>query len=429
MSQTSPFDTRLSYAQQLDANDPLKNFRGEFVFPKFGNKPTLYFTGNSLGIMPKAAKLEVENELEKWSSLAVEGHFKGENPWFDYHKLAKKATAAMVGASQNEVVVMNTLTVNLHLLLVSFYKPTQQRFKIICEEKAFPSDQYALETQAIHHGFDPKDAIIEIKQDANGYISLDTIEATLQEHGDETAVLLMGGLNYYTGQLFDIEKITALAHKKGIIVGWDLAHVFGNRFPKLHDWNVDFATWCTYKYGNCGPGAPSGIFVHDKHGNNKSINRFAGWWGYNQETRFLMEPGFDPMPGADGWQLSNQPILAMSTVHASLDLFLQAGLERIREKQIKITGYLEQLLHGLNEKHGGKIIQILTPTDPEERGTQLSVQFISTDKSVFDYLIDNACIVDWREPGVIRFAPTALYNSYEDVWNAISLLDTYFEKH
>lgn len=411
------FENSLAFAQEQDRQDPLNTFRSEFEFPQHNGKPVLYYTGNSLGLMPKRARDLINNEINNWSSLAVEGHFKGNNPWFDYHKLSKEGNAYIVGAHEDEVVIMNGLTVNLHLMMVSFYRPTQERFKILCEAKAFPSDQYVLESQVKHHGLNPDEAIIEVgPREGEELIREEDILAAIEEHKDSLALVMMGGVNYYTGQLFNMAKITKLAQDAGAKVGWDLAHAAGNVHLELHKWNVDFACWCTYKYLNSGPGAQSGVFVNRRYAKDKDLNRFAGWWGYDQDTRFKMEKGFVPMQGADGWQLSNGPILAFAPHKAALDLFLRARKENLFEKRDKLTAFLEFILLDLQASFPSFGIKLLTPSNPKERGSQLSVYINKDGKKVFDYLIDNGVIPDWREPNVLRFAPVPMYNSFEDVY-------------
>ncbi|TXC81792.1 kynureninase [Luteibaculum oceani] len=423
------FEFSADFAKKMDASDPLLDFRSEFEFPQHEGKNVLYFTGNSLGLMPKKARAAVESELNNWSQLAVEGHFKGDNPWFHYHKLTKQGSAYMVGAEEEEVVVMNGLTVNLHLMMVSFYQPTAKRFKIICEEKAFPSDQYVFETQAKFHGFNPEEAIIEVgPREGETYIREEDIISTIKEHGDEVALVLFGGINYYTGQRFDIKEITRVGQEVGAKVGWDLAHAAGNIELELHKWNVDFACWCTYKYLNSGPGAQSGVFVHKRYANDHTLNRFAGWWGYDQATRFRMEKNFVPMKGADGWQLSNGPILAFAPHKCALEQFMRAQKENLFAKRDKLTGYLEFILEELASKYPDFGFKILTPKNPKQRGSQISLYVENRGKEIFDYLIDNGVIPDWREPNVLRFAPVPMYNSFEDVYQLGSLMREVLEK-
>ena len=331
----------LSYARQLDRNDSLRHYRRRFHFPKHKGKSVLYFCGNSLGLQPRGVDAALMQELKHWREHAVEGHFRGDMPWMHYHKFLQPQTARLVGAKESEVVVMNTLTTNLHLLMVSFYQPSQQRFKIIMEAHAFPSDQYAVESQVRYHGFSPEEAIVEVAPRAGEEtLRTEDILATIEQHGSEVALVLFGGVNYYTGQYFDLKKITEAAHKAGACAGFDLAHTAGNLPLRLHDWGVDFACWCSYKYLNSGPGGPSGIFVHERHGNRPELPRFAGWWGHDEAHRFLMQKGFVPMQGAAGWQLSNAQIFSMAAHRVSLDLFDEVGMEALRNKAVKMTGYL-----------------------------------------------------------------------------------------
>ncbi|MEK7255287.1 MAG: kynureninase, partial [Bacteroidota bacterium] len=359
-------------------------------------------------------------------------HFRGEMPWMHYHKFLLPQTARLVGAKESEVVVMNTLTTNLHLLMVSFYRPTKERFKIIMEGGAFPSDQYAVETQVRWHGFDPAEAIVEVTPRAvhspsgagGGEETLRTedIISTIEKHGNQAALVLFGGVNYYTGQFYDLPALTQAAHRVGAFAGFDLAHTAGNLPLRLHDWDVDFACWCSYKYLNSGPGGPSGIFVHERHGNNPDLPRFGGWWGHDENSRFLMKKGFKPMPGAAGWQLSNAQIFSFAAHKVSLDIFDEVGMDALREKSLKLTGYLEFLIENLNEMAGGRRFNIITPTDPVQRGCQLSILTGSEGKALFNYLTENGVVADWREPNVVRVAPVPLYNSFEDVWQLANLL-------
>lgn len=411
----------LDFAKRMDQEDPLRAYRDRFYFPQHNGKNVLYFCGNSLGLQPKGVQEILLEELEHWQQHAVEGHFRGERPWMYYHKFLLPQSARLVGAKEEEVVVMNTLTTNLHLLMVSFYRPTPQRFKIIMEAGAFPSDQYAMETQARWHGYDPSDAIIElVPRPGEETLRSEDIIETIKKHGEETAVVMFGGVNYYTGQFFDLAAITKAAHEVGAYAGFDLAHAAGNLPLKLHDWNVDFACWCSYKYLNSGPGGPSGLFVHERHGNNPDLPRFGGWWGHDEERRFLMEKGFHPMKGAAGWQLSNAQIMAMAPHIVSLNMFDEVGMAALREKSLKLTGYLEYLLRKSNEQQ--QRFRILTPSDPSQRGCQLSIAAGEEGKRLFEHLTANGVIADWREPEVIRVAAVPLYNSFEDVWQLARLL-------
>lgn len=407
----------LEFALEQDQQDELAQYRDQFHHPVINDKDVLYFTGNSLGLAPKAAKSYVEKELDDWAKWGVEGHFHATNPWVSYHELLTPASAHIVGANESEVVCMGSLTNNLHLLFVSFYKPTAQRFKIISEAKMFPSDRYLLETQARHHGFTPDEAIIEIApRDGEHLIREEDILAAIDEHKDELALVFFGGVNYFTGQLFDMEKLTIAAHNAGALAGFDLAHAAGNVPLKLHDWNVDFAAWCTYKYINSSAGNVAGLFVHDKHGNNTDINRFGGWWGHNKERRFLMENTFEPMAGAEGWQLSNAPVMGMAILKSSLDIFQEVGMERLRKKSLKLTAYLEYVFNNVIDKLPNIQLEVITPVDPEQRGCQLSIKLVGTDKKFFEALTDAGVITDFREPDVIRLAPTPLYNSFKDIY-------------
>ncbi|MFT5635533.1 MAG: kynureninase [Cognaticolwellia sp.] len=410
-------ENSLAYAKKQDAQDPLAAYRDKFHHPVIDGKQVLYFTGNSLGLQPKSAREYINKELDEWAKWGVEGHFEAENPWVSYHEILTPASARLVGAKESEVVCMGSLTNNLHLLFVSFYKPTAKRFKIISEAKMFPSDRYLLETQAIHHGLDPDEAIIEVSPREGEYlIREEDIIATIEEHSDELALVFFGGMNYFTGQLFDMEKLTQVAHEHGALAGFDLAHAAGNVPLDLHKWNVDFAAWCTYKYINSSAGNVAGLFVNERHGDDTSINRFAGWWGHNKERRFLMENSFEAMQGAEGWQISNAPVMGMAILKASLDIFDEAGIQRLREKSVMLTSYLEFIFNDVVSKYPNFQIEIITPTDPKKRGAQLSIKLIGTDKTFFDELTKAGVISDFRSPDVIRVAPAPLYNSFEDVY-------------
>jgi kynureninase len=411
------FENSLAFAQQLDAQDQLSHYQNEFSFPQVNGKKVIYFTGNSLGLQPKRAKTYVDEVMNDWANLAVEGHFYAEKPWWDYHERFANPLSKLVGAMPSEVTVMNTLTVNLHLLMVSFYRPTSKRYKIICEEKAFPSDQYLFQSQVRFHGYEPEDAIVEVKRrDGEHNIRLEDVVAKINEVGDELALVLIGGVNYYTGQVFDMKTITEAGHKVGAYVGWDLAHAAGNIELQLHDWQVDFAAWCSYKYMNSGPGNASGCFIHENHHANPELPRFAGWWGHNKERRFKMEPNFDPAQGADGWQISNLPVLSLAPYLASVELFAEIGMEALIEKRNTITAYLEFVLHEIDREVKGNF-EIITPSNPTERGCQLSVFLHGEGRSLFNYLMKNGVIIDWREPNVIRLAPVPLYTSFEDIYH------------
>ena len=411
------FENTLEFAKKLDSQDQLHKYQDQFIFPQVNGKKVIYFTGNSLGLQPKRSKEYVDEVMNDWANLAVEGHFYSEKPWWDYHERFANPLSKIVGALPTEVTVMNTLTVNLHLLMVSFYRPTKTRYKIICEEKAFPSDQYMFQSQVHFHGYKPEDAIVEIKR-RNGEhnIRLEDVAAKIEEVGEELALVLIGGVNYYTGQVFDMKTITAAGHKAGAYVGWDLAHAAGNIKLELHDWNVDFAAWCSYKYMNSGPGNASGCFVHEKFHNDTSLPRFAGWWGHNKERRFKMEPSFDPIRGADGWQISNLPVLSLAPYLAAVEMFDEIGMDVLIKKRDNITSYLEFILHEI-DKEVVSSFEIITPSNPAERASQLSVLLHGEGSSLFDYLMKKGVITDWREPNVIRLAPVPLYTSYEDMYD------------
>ena len=411
------FQNTREFAQQLDAQDELFKYRDEFHFPSINGKNVIYFTGNSLGLQPKRTKAYVDEVMNDWARLAVEGHFYADKPWWDYHERFAIPLSGIVGAKPSEITVMNTLTVNLHLMMVSFYQPTEKKYKIICEEKAFPSDQYMFQSQVKFHGFNPTDAIIEIKRrDGEHNIRHEDILAKIEEVGDELALVLIGGVNYYTGQVFDIKTITQAAQKTGAFVGWDLAHAAGNINLQLHDWNVDFACWCSYKYMNSGPGNASGCFVHERHHHDNDLPRFAGWWGHNKERRFKMEPNFEPVHGADGWQISNLPILSLAPYLASAEMFAEVGMKKLIQKRNLLTAYLEFILHEIDEEIDGTEFEIITPQNQEERACQLSVYLHGQGKTLFDYLMVNGVITDWREPNVIRLAPAPFYCSFEDMY-------------
>lgn len=419
---TMNFINSREFAKQLDAQDELAAYKNEFIFPQHNGKNVIYFTGNSLGLQPKRTKSYVDEVMNDWADMAVEGHFFSKKPWWDYHERFCGPLSKIVGAKPSEVGVMNTLTVNLHLLMVSFYQPTKSRFKIICEEKAFPSDQYMLQSQVAFHakslGFNPSEAIVEVKRrDGQLNISHDDIIKTIEEVGDELALVLIGGVNYYTGQVFDMETITKSGHDQGAFVGWDLAHAAGNIEMQLHDWGVDFAAWCSYKYMNSGPGNASGYFVHEKHHKNKELSRFAGWYGHNKERRFLMEPTFDPVEGANGWQVSNLPVLSLAPYLASVEMFEEVGMEKLIQKRNQITSYLEFILHEIDKEVASAEFEVITPANQNERGCQLSVYLHGQGKELFNSLMQNGVITDWREPNVIRLAPVPFYTSFEDMYD------------
>ena len=416
----SHLENTLAHAQQLDAKDPLKSFRDKFHFPNFHENTIRYFTGNSLGLQPKSTREYIIEELDAWAKYGVEGHFLAKKPWFACHENLTEKAAKVVGALPIEVVVTHSLTTNLHLLMVSFYRPSAdgKRTKILCEAKAFPSDQYALESQVKFHGLDVAEHLVEVApREGEQLIREEDILAKIAELGDELALVMIGGVNYYTGQLFDMETITKAGHKVGAVVGFDLAHAAGNVNLKLHDWGVDFAAWCGYKYLNSSPGGVSGIFVHERHSYNPELPRFAGWWGYDKETRFLMQPGFNPMKGAEGWQLSNAPILGMAAHLASLDIFEEAGMDRIGAKRDLMTAFMEFVIDDISEKNKDRCtFELITPRDKTKRGAQLSIMAKGQGRALFDALSDLGVVADWREPNVIRIAPAPLYNSYEDCY-------------
>lgn len=406
----------LEFAKQQDAEDSLRTYRNMFYFPMMHGRETVYFTGNSLGLQPKTTQDHVLNELEDWATFGVEGHFHARKPWLSYHEQFAAPVAKIVGALPEEVVVMNQLTVNLHLLMVSFYRPTKTRYKILCEAKAFPSDQYALESQVRFHNLDPLDAIIEIApRKGEECIRHEDILEAIEKNRDSIALVMMGGVNYYNGQVFDMKAITAAGQKAGAVVGFDLAHAAGNIKLQLHEWNVDFACWCSYKYLNSGPGGVAGVFINKRHLNKPEIIRFAGWWGHDKETRFKMEKGFMPMPTAEAWQLSNAPVLSMAAHKASVDIFDSAGMDALVVKAEKLTGYLEFIIDEINKELEQKL-EIITPRDKKQRGCQLSIVAHGRGKDLFNKLTQAGVISDWREPNVIRCAPVPLYNSFEDVF-------------
>ncbi|REG90051.1 kynureninase [Winogradskyella sediminis] len=410
----SNYKLSLDYAQKQDQLDPLSSYRNQFHIPKGkdGND-LIYLCGNSLGLQPKSTKAYINQELEDWANLGVEGHTDAKNPWLPYHEFLTEATAKLVGAKPIEVVTMNSLTANLHFMMVSFYQPTKERYKILIESDAFPSDKYAVESQLRHHGYDDKEGLILWKpREGEELLRYEDLEDILEAHGNEIALIMIGGVNYYTGQFFDFKRITDLGHSYGCKVGFDCAHGAGNVDLDLHNSGADFAIWCTYKYLNSGPGSLSGCFVHERHAHDKDLNRFTGWWSHNKDTRFNMRHEFDVLPGAEGWQLSNPPILSMAAIKASLDMFHEVGFDKILKKSKKLTGYFEFLLKTLGED----TIRIITPENPDERGCQLSIQVLNADKSLHDKLTEAGVISDWREPDVIRCAPVPLYNSFEDVY-------------
>lgn len=420
------YQNSLAFAKQLDSQDSLATLRNQFHIPTDKNgKEWLYFTGNSLGLQPKSTEKYIQQELQDWANLGVEGHFEAKNPWLNYHEYLTEKMAKVVGAKPIEVVVMNTLTTNLHLLMVSFYRPTKKKYKILIESDAFPSDRYAVQSQLKFHGFDEEDGLVEWKpRDGEELLDIEDLESIIEFEGDEIALILVGGVNYYTGQFLDLKRIAEIGHSKNCVVGIDLAHGAGNIQPNLHNSGVDFAAWCTYKYLNSGPGSLGGVFVHENHANNKKLPRFSGWWNHNKETRFNMRQPFDVMEGAEGWQLSNPPILSMAAIKASLDLFDEVGMDALREKSKKLTGFFEFLIAEM----GSEDIKIITPKNPEERGCQLSIQVKNADKSLHQKLTEHHVITDWREPDVIRCAPVPMYTSFEDVFQMVSILKELLNK-
>lgn len=419
-----------NFAAELDKNDPLKSFRDKFYIPQHNEQPVAYFCGNSLGLQPKNTAAYLQAELDMWANMGVEGHFNtaekqlssgaiiSSGNWFAYHERFAEPVAKIVGALPSEVVVMNQLTVNLQLLLTSFYQPTKERFKIICEKKPFPSDDYALESQVRLHGLTPEEAIVEVDYTEGYYTSTQSFIDAINQHGNELALVLVGGVNYYSGQLYNMQAITQAAHNVGAYAGFDLAHAAGNVELNLHNWRADFACWCSYKYLNSGPGGVAGAFVHQKH-HKTNLHRLAGWWGHNKEERFKMEKGFKPIESAEGWQLSNAPILSMAAHRASVDMFNEAGMPTLITKSKQLTAYLEFCLNRINKGH----FEIITPENPAERGCQLSLLFNANGRKVFDYLTQQGIIADWRNPNVIRVAPVPMYNSFTDVYRLVKAIE------
>jgi kynureninase len=417
------FNDNAEYAQQQDALDLLATFKSKFYFPQHHGKNAIYFCGNSLGLQPKNFADTIAIEMNAWRDLAIGGYFGGKHPWLFYHELLTPSLAKIIGANREEITVTNTLTVNLHLMLMSFYKPSKNRYKILMEAGAFPSDQYAVETILKHFGLDPADALIEISPLGDEkLLHTDSIIATIEANANSIALVLLGGINYYTGQFYDLEKITQAAHAIGAIAGFDLAHVVGNIPTELHQWKVDFAVWCCYKYLNAGPGAVGGIYIHEKWAGNIDTPRLGGWWGNDEKTRFKMEKGFIAKPNASGWNISTTPVFNMVGLKASLEIFDEAGILAIRKKSIQLTSYLEYLLHQLPQLS----FEIITPNSVEERGAQLSLYFKENGRAIHDKMIENGIIVDYREPGVIRVAPAPLYCSFMDVYQFYVTLKEHF---
>ena len=418
---TTIYEPTEDFAKRLDERDSLAHFRERFALPERDGRRVLYFNGNSLGLMPKAARELVEDELADWESLAVDAHFEGRTPWVSYHEVFRETGARLVGAVPGEVVMMNGLTVNLHLMMTTFFRPTASRFKILMEQGAFPSDAYAAQSQLALHGFDPGSGLIHLAPRAGeALLRTEDVVSTIDKHGGEIALVLLPGVQYYTGQLLDIAAITKAARDAGCVAGWDLAHAAGNVPLNLHDWEVDFAVWCSYKYLNAGPGAIAGCFVHERHARNVALPRLAGWWGNDPKTRFKMheQGGFVPRDGADGWQLSNPPILAMAPLRASLQLFEEAGVESLRQKSIVLTGYLEWLLDRAKDKR----FEVITPKRAGERGCQLSLRILDRPDETLGSLEALGLIGDYRAPDVVRIAPVPLYNTFHEVWRAADLL-------
>lgn len=414
------------FALEMDRKDPLRHFKELFLYPKINGKEAIYFCGNSLGLQPTSVRDEIKAELEAWAEKGVEGHFSGSNPWVDARQRSKPILAAIVGAQAEEVVAMGSLTANLHFLLISFYKPTKDRFKIITESDAFPSDRHMLESQVRLHGYDPKEAIIELKPRPEEHVlRTEDIREAIADHGSELALIMMSGVQYYTGQYFDLQRITQAGIEAGAKVGFDLAHAAGNVPLRLHDWGVDFAAWCSYKYLNSGPGNVGGIFVHEKHADRPDLPRLAGWWGHDEKTRFAMQGAFKAMSGADGWLVSNDNVLGLAAHQASLEIFEKAGMRNLRRKSELLTGYLEFLIHRIAKNHP---VEIITPRSPDERGCQLSILFPEGGKEVFEALHGNGVIGDWRNPNVIRLAPTPLYNSFGEVYSFAKLFEQILAK-
>ncbi len=411
------YQNTLEFVIQMDSNDPLKNFRDKFYIPIINKKQCIYFVGNSLGLQPKTTQDYIYNELENWANYGVEAHFHAKTSWVDYHDIFIEPLSKIVGCLPHEIVVMNHLTVNLHLLLTTFYRPTKERYKIICEAKAFPSDQYALESQVKLHELEPDDTIIEVAPREGEYnIRTEDIFDTIDKHKNELTLVLFGGINYYTGKVFDMKTITEAAHNAGAYCGFDLAHAAGNIELHMHDWDVDFACWCSYKYLNSGPGNIAGAYIHERFVSDASMPRMAGWWGYDKESRFKMTKNFKPIPTAEGWQLSNSPIISMAAHKASLDIFEEAEMGNLLKKSKLLTGYLLFILDKINASAAKKTMEVITPINEDDRGCQVSILMLQNGKEVFNALKKHGVLSDWREPDVIRVAPVPLYNSFEDVY-------------
>ena len=424
------FENSLAFARKMDEQDPLHHFRDRFHIPQTEGKDSVYFIGNSLGLQPKTTKEYVNRELDDWAKFGVEGHFHARKPWLSYHEQFPPLLSKIIGCQQEEVIVMNQLTVNIHLLMVTFYRPTAKRFRIICEEKSFPSDMYALESQVRVHGLDPAEAIVEVgPRKGEHTIRTEDILDTIKKYGDETALVFFEGVHYYTGQLFDIPTITKAAHAAGAYAGFDLAHAAGNVKLQLHDWDVDFACWCSYKYMNSGPGGVAGAYIHERFAKDTSLPRFAGWWGHTKETRFRMEKGFEAIPTAEGWQLSNAPILSMAAHKASLDVFDEAGMDALIAKSKLLSNYLLFILDDINSRQTRKIVELITPRNENEKGCQVSMLMLEKGKEVFNALMEQGVMSDWREPNVIRIAAVPLYNTFEDIYRFGNIIQSILDQH
>ena len=411
------FENTLAFAQELDKKDVLRSFRQKFYIPIINGKESVYFTGNSLGLQSKSTQEFILDELEDWASYGVEGHHHARNPWLNYHELFPELLEDIIGAKPEELVVMNQLTVNLHVLMTSFYRPDKKRFKLICEAKAFPSDQYAITSQVLLHGLKPEEVIVEIApRQGEHTIHHEDILKAIKENADELALVIIGGVNYYSGQVFDMQSITKATHEAGAFCGFDLAHGAGNIELHLHDWNVDFACWCSYKYLNSGPGGVGGVFINEKHLANKELLRLAGWWGHDKSSRFEMGKDFEPIPTAEGWQLSNAPVLSMAAHKASLEIFAEAGMKNILAKGKTLSDYLLFVIDEINKSAPEKLIEVITPRGEKEKGCQVSMLMLKNGKEIFNELKKQGVISDWREPNVIRVAPVPLYNSFEDIF-------------
>jgi kynureninase len=412
------YQNSLAFAKSMDRADQLRSWRNKFYIPRIGRSPAIYLAGNSLGLQPKTVTKFVSQELKDWARLGVEGHFHAAHPWLHYHKFSQKALAGMAGAKPSEVIAMNQLTVNLHLMMASFYRPTPGRFKIMTEAGAFSSDYYAFESQVKLHGYQPEEAIVELKPRPGEFLlRTEDIVKTIEDHAGQLALIVLGAVQYYTGQFFNIQVITNAGHQAGCCVGFDLAHAIGNVPLQLHQDGVDFAVWCGYKYLNSGPGALAGAFIHEQHARSSDLPRLAGWWGHDEKVRFQMEKGFTPMPGAEGWQVSNFPVLSGAAQLASLEIFQRAGMKALRKKSLVLTGYLEFLLSEIDADQ----FTIITPKNPDDRGAQLSLLMTKKGKLIFNAITRKGVIADWRNPDVIRIAPVPLYNTFEDVYRFVEI--------